>query len=143
MDFRELLLVSLASSAVLGYALLLAVGVGVVVLVHKRETLLRGAATRHERLCRRLREKSLERRKLLVHKAQRRNIKELASLVRAGLKSRRRELSPWARHEAESLAREAVDGLDFERLHALHSLIEGSAQDGLSRELERFLRQET
>lgn len=142
MDRWELLLVSLASSAVLLYVCVLAGAVALVAVIHKRESILRAVARRHERLCRALREKGGERRRRLVLATQRRNLKELAALVRGRLKAHRRHIAPWAYHAAESLARQAVRELRFEELHALHELLAGRHGEELSRELERFLQQE-
>jgi len=142
MDRTELLLVSLASSAVLLYGLVLAGAVALLVVIHKRESILRAVARRHERLCRKLRERAGERRRKLVLATQRRNLKELAALVRDQLRSHRRDIAPWAYHGAASLARQAVRELRFEELHALHELLATLRGEPLARELERFLQQE-
>jgi len=81
---------------------------------------------------RHLREKilasGLARRQRLALAAQRRNIGELAGLVRKQLEDRKLGMSPYMRQRVAVFIEQAVTSVDFDRLYALYSVFANSTE---------------
>jgi hypothetical protein len=81
----------------------------------------------------------VERRKRMALTSQRRNIGELAGLVRKQLEDHKLKMSPYMRQRVSVFIEQAVTSLDFDRLYALHALFSNyKGQDCVSPAMELF-----
>lgn len=84
--------------------------------------------TRQRHLLEKIWASGLARRQRMALASQRRNIRELAGLVRKQLEDHRLKMSPYMRQRVAVFIEQAVTSLDFDRLYALHALFADSKE---------------
>lgn len=96
---------------------------------------------RHGRLRQRLAEQGRLRRAAMALRTQRRNIGELANLVRTQLEEHRLRMSPYMRQRTAAFIEQAVTTVDFDRLYALYALFSRTDGQPVSPAMELFFEQ--
>lgn len=99
--------------------------------LHKQQRIREGIAT-----------KGHEKRKMLAVRHQRRNIRELAALVRTQLEEKKPDMTPYLHQRTSVFIEKAVTAIDFDRLYALHTFFSGSTEKQISPVMELFFEQQ-
>jgi hypothetical protein len=120
------------------YAPAVLCALGLAFFLYRRHTRLERRQQKHQRLRHAITDKGLEKRKRMVLAVQRRNIRELATLVRDQLRQRERDLTPYQHQRTSAFIERAVTTVDFDRLYALHSLFTASDATQVSPAVETF-----
>lgn len=134
----ETSLIFLSFSFVILYGpALAAVFLGYLFLSRRRSRLER-KLQRQQRVREEIAARGRERRRRMALRAQRRNTRELAALVHTRLDARRRDMSPSMHQRASAFVEKAVTDVDFDRLHALYTLLGANEGGGVSPAMESF-----
>ena len=74
-------------------------------------------------------------------RTQRKNISELAALVRDQLEQRKRAMTPYMHQRTSVFIEKAVTTIDFDRLYALYTLFSKTDEQRVSPAMETFFEQ--
>jgi hypothetical protein len=108
----------------------------------RKKTRLERKLRKHQALRERLAEDGRYKRKRLAHKFQRRNIRELAIMVKSQLEDNKRKISPYMHQRTSVFIERAVATIDFDRLYALYALFSNTNEQYVSPAMETFFAQE-
>jgi cytochrome c biogenesis protein ResB len=81
-------------------------------------------------------------RKRLAQKSQRRNIRELARVVKAQLEDNKLKITPYMHQRTSVFIEKTVASIDFERLYTLYALFLNTNEQHVSPAMETFFEQE-
>ena len=110
-------------------------------LLTRRHHRLDRRRRRHDRIREDLVTQGRLRRQRLALRAQRRNIGELAGLVRTQLEENKLKLSPYMRQRVAAFIEQAVTTVDFDRLYALYALFSNTRDQPVAPAMELFFEQ--
>ncbi len=113
-----LIFFSFSVVALYGPALLAAFGISLYLL--RRKTRVARRQEKHRRIREKIEAKGKARRDKLARDTQRRNIGELAAIVRQQLETNKKKMSPYMHQRTSVFIEKAVTTVDFDRLMALH-----------------------
>ena len=142
MTLTTFLSTSILSSVLLLYALLLTTAILVALLGTQSETKLRHAAQKHRKKVNTLRSKGVDKRSSLLASCQRRNMLELASIVKMQLKTNQDAIEFGTHHQAAMFVKNSVASLHFDRLYALHFALQKADTENVSKQIDDFLQKE-
>jgi len=107
----------------------------------RRAARLRLQQEKFQKIRTKIADKGQTRRLRLATHRQRRNLKELAVLVKAQLKAVKRSIRPHIYSGVRVVIAQSVTELDFDRLYALHRLLDQADAQKIVPRLERLVQQ--
>ena len=137
-SFSEISLIYVSFSVLALYAPAVLCALGLAYFLYRRHSRLERRQQKHQRIRHAIADKGLGKRKRMLLAMQRRNIRELAKLVRCQLKEHERNLTPYQHQRASSFIERAVTTVDFDRLYTLHALFAANAEKQVSPAVEAF-----
>lgn len=137
-SFSELSLIYVSFSVLALYAPAVLFALGLAYYLYRRHSRIERRRQKHQRIRSAIAEKGLGKRKRMLLAVQRRNIRELAKLVRGQLKEHERNLTPYQHQRTSAFIERAVTTVDFDRLYALHALFAANAEKQVSPAVETF-----
>ena len=137
-SFSELSLIYVSFSVLALYAPAVLCALGLAYYQYRRHSRIERRQQKHRRIRGAIAEKGLGKRKRMLLAVQRRNIRELAKLVRGQLKEHERNLTPYQHQSTSAFTERAVTTVDFDSLYALHALFAANAEKQVSPAVETF-----
>ncbi|EHJ49337.1 hypothetical protein DFW101_3338 [Solidesulfovibrio carbinoliphilus subsp. oakridgensis] len=137
----ETSLVFFSFSVVALYAPALLLGFLGFLFFSRKKTRLERKLQKHRRIRDDIAARGQARRKKLAVRHQRKNIRELAELVRTQLEEKKPDMTPYLHQRTSVFIEKAVTTIDFDRLYALHTFFAGTREKQLSPVMELFFEQ--
>lgn len=135
----SLVFFSFSVVALYGPALLAAFGI--YFYLSRRKTRLARRQEKHQRIREDIATRAQARRQRLVLDHQRRNIRELAAIVREQLEANARRMTPYMHQRTSVFIEKAVTTVDFDRLMALHRYFSRNDANQLPLVMDLFFEQ--
>lgn len=142
MELLDIVSAVFASSVILVYAALLCAALILIVFTLKKESRFRRIFQRHSKKREKIHRKGHESRESLAASRQKKNLKEMASIINAQLKKNRVAIQLGTYHQSTMFLKDSIAKLEFHRLYAMHALLSKTNEEQMSDELDKFLQQE-